>query len=1009
MANKYTTKKPTGLSIVRNGNNLVVSWKIGDKDYGAGQTFQWRLPSKAWQTVTVGNGTTKKVIAVPVANYCPNTSKPLAKVMVRIRGKRSPFNSITPAVSEWATSEFDILYPNRPSVTSALSSSNNNVCTFSWTTVTGTNSKKWFSVVQCQTCLLTNSTITDGSKIPARSWTAHAGSAANGSATITEDTSVINNGQSHTRWFRVRSRGPQGSSAWAYSRHVYSVPYQTKSVKASAKTTDAGGYLCKVTWQTPRSAAHPVDSINVQYTLTTPAAGMTCPDGASWTDGETLAYKDGSDASAFSVDNVVGTDQCLFVRINTVHDRNTTYGYAVVAAVGQLTAPTGVSVSTDTSTHRATITATNGSSVADSFMAVKYMTEEDPNGFVIGIIPHGQTSVTVQCPTFSSTSNIKFGVFAVVGSYTATTRADGASSYAVKAQMKSDVVTYGGTVPAAPTSVTLSRTATAGTVRVTFGWAWQSATSAELSWADHEDAWESTDEPSTYMINNTHASAWNISGLEVGKTWYIRVRLANGDGNETTYGAYSDIQSIDLSSAPAIPVLTLSASVITEDVNVTASWTFVSPDGTGQAFAEVAEYDGTDYTTLATVESAQHVTISARDAGWQTGESHRLAVRVTSASGKQSDGWSDPVAVTIAEPLTATITASSLVEQTITDDGNSRTVKSLTEMPLTATVTGAGAGGTTTLIIERAETYHITRPDETDINGFEGETVAIFSQTGEAQISISNDDLIGHLDDGAPYRLIATVQDGLGQSAEITQDFEVHWAHQALIPTATVILDNTNLIARLTPVAPENALATDVCDIYRLSADKPELIYPNAVFGTEYVDPYPTLGEHGGHRFVFKTANGDYITASDELAWADYEGGIDSEFNIIDFGTGRVLLQYNTNLTHTWKKDFIETKYLGGSIQGDWNPAVSRNGTLAATVTASDSETIESMRRLAAYPGICHVRTKDGSSYAADVQVGETQSQDTAHNLVVFSLTITRVDPETYDGITYAEWQQTGG
>ena len=338
---------------------------------------------------------------------------------------------------------------------------------------------------------------------------------------------------------------------------------------------------------------------------------------------------------------------------------------------------------------------------------------------------------------------------------------------------------------------------------------------------------------------------------------------------------------------------------------------------------------------------------------------------------------------------------------------------SLTEMPLSLTVTGAGEGGVTRVVIERAEDYHMERPDERDYNGFEGETIAIYSQTGEAAITIGNDDLIGHLDDGAKYRIIATVQDGIGQSSEVLQEFEVHWSHKALVPAAVVQIDQYYAAAVLKPVAPEGTLETDTCDIYRLSADKPELSYPGAAFGEKYVDPYPTIGEHGGHRFVFKTANGDYITENDEIAWTDMteaEGDVfRSESNIIDFGTGRVLLQYNSDLSISWKKDFTETKYLGGSIQGDWNPGVSRTGTFATMVIANDLETITAMRRLAAYAGICHVRTKDGSNYAADVQVSESRKQSTAHGLAEFSLSITRVDPEGYDGLTYDEWIESGG
>ena len=1013
---EYTTYKPTGLSIKRSGASFVVSWKIGDKDYNEGQNFQYRIGSGKWIDVSVSKTTTSKVISIDASKFFPNTKTILTAIHVRIRGRRASFKdddkTYNPVVSPWSEKAYTVQLPNKPKLTVALSSDLANVCTFTWTTVAAADNARWCSRVQCQTALVPNSNITDGSKIPHSRWVTYSASSANSSATITEDSSVINRGTAYTRWFRLRSQGPHGQSAWVYARHVYSVTYQTKNITASARETDAGGYLCSVKWNTPKDSSHPVDSINVQYTFTAPEAGMTCPDTASWTDAMTLAYKDGSDAAAFSLDSVVGLDQCLFIRVNTIHDRHTTYGTATLAAVGKLRTPTNLSVSADQTTHRATITADNASNVEDSFLVVRYMSLDDPDGFDIGIIPHGQSSVTVQCPEFESTDGIQFGVYAAVGEYETTVRADGVTSYAVTALMQSDTTTFGGSVPAAPQNVTVAQTDIPGTVRVTFDWAWTLANCAELSWANHPDAWESTEEPNTYVIASTHASAWNISGLTVGEKWYIRVRLANGTGNDATYGAYSDIVSIDLSSAPAVPILALSSSVITEDGTVTASWAYVSTDNSLQASAEVAEVSGGDYTPLAVVESAQYADITATDAGWATGETHMIAVRVTSASGHMSD-WSEPVSVIIAEPLQASITQTSLVSQTITVDGLSRTVNSLTEMPITLTVIGADIGGTTTVIIERSETYHVRRPDETEYNGFEGEAVAIYSQIGEDQITITNDDLIGHLDDGASYRIIATVQDGLGQSAQVEREFEVHWSHQARVPEAYVYVRQSEAIAELNPIAPAGASNTDVCDIYRLSVDKPELIYQGATFGETYVDPYPAIGPHGGHRFVLRTANGDYITAGNELAWTDVTSAdgntLYSNTNIIDFGTGRVELEYNIDLSNSWKKDFVETKYLGGSVQGDWNPAVSRTGTLSAVVRSDNSETIASMRRLAVYSGICHVRTKDGSSFAADVQVSESTKQGTAHGIVEFSLSITRVDTETFDGMTLEEWTQTGG
>ena len=59
---------------------------------------------------------------------------------------------------------------------------------------------------------------------------------------------------------------------------------------------------------------------------------------------------------------------------------------------------------------------------------------------------------------------------------------------------------------------------------------------------------------------------------------------------------------------------------------------------------------------------------------------------------------------------------------------------------------------------------------------------------------------------------------------------------------------------------------------------------------------------------------------------------------------------------------------------------------------------------LAIHPGICHVRTPDGSSFSADVQVSESQSYSSGGKAANFSLNITRVDPEELDGVSYAQW-----
>ena len=230
-----------------------------------------------------------------------------------------------------------------------------------------------------------------------------------------------------------------------------------------------------------------------------------------------------------------------------------------------------------------------------------------------------------------------------------------------------------------------------------------------------------------------------------------------------------------------------------------------------------------------------------------------------------------------------------------------------------------------------------------------------------------------------------------------------------MAPEVTAEVVEGSEVFVITPEFPSGYTSAtgDVCDIYRLSLDKPELIYQNAEYGEDYVDPYPTFGENGGYIVAAKTANGDTIDEDDTPAWTYVYGGLEGhEVVRIDFNNDYVDLPYNLDLSNTWSKDFQRTEYLGGSVQGDWNPAVTRDLSVSTVgvSTIDGDDTDVRMRRLADYAGICHVRTPEGSSFAADVQVKESQGTD--GRKIDWSLDIKKVDPEGYDGMTLDAWNE---
>lgn len=1040
------TKKPTGMSITRNGNVFTFSWKIGDSDYDEGQMFYWNLNNKRqWGPQKIGVKTTTYVTRIDLSNTDCRT------IRFAVQGNKKKQNNSNPGWSGYQVKDYTMKPPAMPIITYTLDSDNAYCGTFSWEIpYVNTTNDRHFRKFEWESILVSKWNSTD----PPTKWTAEdsadgqilksTGTTTTGSKLIKENSVQWNNiDASYSRWFRVRSHGAGGISAWRYLCHVYALPRVSENVTAVATPTSGdSGYTITARWTAPESIPYPIETDLIMYAIVKPRTAVTKSgdtmvttmdypvESPSWTQAGTIRDTDYEDAMTFSIPEVLSDDECIFVKIDTKHDSFVTSGIPVLVenGVGNLPDPVVTSITSNPSTHRITVSARNASDLEASFLAVYYRTEDTPDSYqTIGILKHSEQQETFQCPDWGN-KGFSIGIQAFIADYSPAEKASsGVTNYTLtNVRMTSDIVWDEGPVPKPPKSIELLPI-NSTTIRVLWDWTWTEANKAEISWADHADAWESTDGPNTYEVTNVHTGAWNIAGLSVG-TWYVRVRLIREQEDSTVYGLYSDAKSIKLSSAPAIPSLVLSSGVVAEDGEVTCYWAYTSTDGTVQMQADICEatYDAiTEKYTYGEIidktASAQHITLPIQRLGWHAGEVHYLAVRVISASGEQSLGWSAPVPVRVADPLTVIFDNTSLVNKTIVlDEDASVTELSLTELPLSFTIDSKGACDSINVVIERSEDYHMDRPNESNFDGYEGETVVTKTFNGDGEYTIEVDDLIGYLDDNAKYRLIATGKDTYGQAATSEPiEFTVHWDHQAVVPSAQCEMDNQHYASILTPLLPDGyeKQPGDVCDIYRLSIDAPELIYENAEFGSTYVDPYPTIGDMGGHRFVFKTANGDYTTEDNTIAWYDTRNNENDFLDIftvlIDYNGEQVSLPFNVQLSNRWAKDFQQTNYLGGSTQGDWNPAVNRTGSVTTVGIVTDEfgdeeldGTVESVRRLATYPGICHVRTPDGSSYSANINVTEDREEKMINKLAKYSLEITAVDSQELDGVTYEVWQE---
>lgn len=967
-----TTKAPKGLSIKRDGSKFTFSWGLGNACkngytsqkvecfYHVDNPAKWHKAG-SW---TVGGKVKEKT--------CD-----LKSVWKKVDGVRFTVKSLDKGSGKtWsseAREEFAIHNPKKTTnaVKCSFSLEGDNVGKFSWS-VKDTNHYP-VAYVERQTKLDNSTTYSD------KGWTKLGDSTnTSGSSTYTEDSDTLAKGG--TRWFRIRAVNGEGASSWVYAYHRYTTKQtEAKPSEDSRASTKQDG----TTWITARydltiDAKNPVDSLKCEYCIGVPSAGMGLPSSPSWADsgveiknGKSAAFKHG--AFNFEIDKSLDLDECVWVRFVSIRDNRENRSDAQLVKSMSLKMPTVKSVTLDTDSKFATVEVAVATEVEDAYTEVTFINSKGGNTN-IGTIPAGQTK----------------GVF----DYSTALGEGEGSSYSILARSSNGSMASAwssktsGEVPVAPSNFTASKR-DGSTVAVGWDWSYKAATGIEFSWAKDSLAWDSTEEPSTHEVARSHAGNFYITGLDDGETYYVRARFFKGDGDSTYYSPYTATYIVDLSSAPNVPVLTLTPDIAPAGSLVSASWDYLSTDGTDQDSAEIfaTNSDGSAIgAVVARVGGASTATIDTQALGLANG-THYFTLRVVSKSGLAS-GYSTPAPLTVADAPAPTITCD-LPQSTI----GAGSV--LSAMPLAVTVGGAGSDGTSTLTITRADDYRIDRPDGTQRDGYAGEVIYSSSMAGDGTFTVNEEEVSGRLDDTASYYLTATVKDALGQTATAQQLFYVDWAAQPEAPTATSNVREDGAVSI-------TATSNQPFDIYRLSADEPQLIVENAVSGTTYVDPYPAFGSLAGHRVVSKGVCGDYITAESTYAWVDTEEPNYNKKTVITFGDETVELTYSPTFSNSWEKDFARTTYLGGSVIGDWNAATARDLSASHDVVMTDDpEQRRQLRKLARYAGICHVRTPDGSSFAANVSVKEDAAND---QLASYSLSIKQVDSQVLDGMTLAEW-----
>lgn len=1029
---------PSGLSIKRDNLKFTIEWKIPAKGYGDGQWLWYRLRTKntksskwswsKWKEIDVGKKTTKKTVSLDGSKYYPNSSRMLNGIEFKVKGKSASDKKYTYTATE-SKKTFVIYVPKVPSLSYSLDDSDANKGTFTWSASYETNDRRHFSKTQVQSAFMKNYK----GDISKASFNTSSYTGASGSWSITEDGSPT---QSNTfcRIVRIRSRGCAGNSDWRYSYHYYSIPVRPNIQSTGSKAIGSSSRYVWANWIQDAPKDRPVDTMELQYAIATPESGEKYT-GTSWNTGVAVAYHDRTVSADFNTDDGIAEDEIMWTRIQSVHDKKYAYSEPCVAARGELKAPSFDTVSATNTTL--TIAGLSRNTDVDDAKTAIWMKIDNQEKGVIAITDKEGT-ITVNCPDVSSCTGYQIAIKNFTGKYTAQNGVSGVS-YKLNTLMQSKwIYSDVRNIAIAPKSIEAQAIAS-DIVELTWDWSWDNANAATISWADHEDAWISTDEPTTYDVD-TKETTWHVGSLETSKTYYFRVRLRDTSGEEEVISPWSDAVSVSLSETPTTPTLATSENYLSIDDTVVCS---VGYTGNSKASIKIAEVvndelvkktDGSIVilmmssgmeTLSETIANINQIYVSSelQERTWNTGETHYLKAMVTASGGKEG-AWSDSVPVEIvAKPEIKNVTTNLLSEvmtynseDVVTEAGEqgaSGTTESkinyLEQLPLTIAPNFCDSIGTADVKIIRNKDYYILRPDGLKEQHFDGEIVASFTGSQEDDFTVDLTDLTGQMDDGAEYIIQIDFTDIYDHTVSTEIPFTVRWKHQPEVPEATLTIDRENRIVIVNVARPSGYTAGDSFDLYRLSVDREELILKDGVYEENYVDIYPALNEKGGLLIVNKTSNGDYITADNSFAWSYYNFDFSEPKIVIDFGDETIELLYDISLENSWEKDFERTAYLGGAVQGDWNQAVKRNLKLSAnSVSLREEGLIEKMRRLSDYPGVCHIRTPEGSSFSCDIQVNETVDGNSPC-ITNFSLSVSKVDAESQDAMLYTQWRAENG
>lgn len=178
----------------------------------------------------------------------------------------------------------------------------------------------------------------------------------------------------------------------------------------------------------------------------------------------------------------------------------------------------------------------------------------------------------------------------------------------------------------------------------------------------------------------------------------------------------------------------------------------------------------------------------------------------------------------------------------------------------------------------------------------------------------------------------------------------------------------------------------DVYDVYRKTQDGYDLISSNNPLEGNVLDNFAPFGNvELAYRVSYRTKDGS-------IAFRDYPYEMDVRGMRFDWDNRSVELPWNVEAMDAYSKSFEARSHADGSVNGYYDKAVTRTGTLSTdTMKIKEQGTLELVRALGNYAGACFCRTDKGAAFQCDAELSEVSASYNA-GAVPVRFELTRMD-----------------